>query len=260
MVAGHFGFIHSSSAGGRFHPRRFNPALRGHGATSHYDHSTPGRSTPSPPNRTQAMANHRFLVHEHYPINFTDEDIECPEGQFVHLACPASIRKCAHCNNHEHHPGEIVIAFDGACSNNGKGEAIASYGVYLGRENPINKSVTLRGDRHTLQVAELAGCLNAMRMAVAVKMTSPLRDVLRTVTIKSHSSYVVDGLTEHLRGWKEKGWKTAKGSPVANIDHWKRLEQQIEFLEAGGVTVRFWLVPKEMNQQAEILAKLAQPE
>jgi ribonuclease HI len=44
------------------------------------------------------------------------------------------------------------------------------------------------------------------------------------VTIVTDSSYVKDGITKWIHGWKAKGWKTAAKKPVKNEELWKRLD------------------------------------
>ena len=39
-----------------------------------------------------------------------------------------------------------------------------------------------------------------------------------------HYTYVLQGITEWLPGWKAKGWKTAAKQPVKNVDLWQRLD------------------------------------
>jgi ribonuclease HI len=45
-----------------------------------------------------------------------------------------------------------------------------------------------------------------------------------TVTIYTDSSYVKDGITSWIKGWKARGWRTADGKPVKNIELWQRLD------------------------------------
>ena len=45
-----------------------------------------------------------------------------------------------------------------------------------------------------------------------------------TLTVVTDSSYVKDGITKWIFGWKAKGWKTAAKKPVKNEDLWKRLD------------------------------------
>jgi ribonuclease HI len=39
------------------------------------------------------------------------------------------------------------------------------------------------------------------------------------------SKYVMQGITEWIRGWKARGWKTADKKPVKNDDLWRRLDE-----------------------------------
>lgn len=44
------------------------------------------------------------------------------------------------------------------------------------------------------------------------------------ITVTTDSAYVKNGITQWMEGWKRKGWRTANGKPVKNIDLWQRLE------------------------------------
>ena len=44
------------------------------------------------------------------------------------------------------------------------------------------------------------------------------------LTVYLDSEYVRKGITEWLRGWKAKGWRTASGQPVKNQELWQRLD------------------------------------
>jgi ribonuclease HI len=41
------------------------------------------------------------------------------------------------------------------------------------------------------------------------------------------SLYVLKGMTEWLRGWKAKGWRTADKKPVKNVELWQRLDDLV---------------------------------
>ncbi|MFN9952911.1 MAG: RNase H family protein, partial [bacterium] len=45
------------------------------------------------------------------------------------------------------------------------------------------------------------------------------------VRLVTDSQYVKNGIETWLVGWKQKGWKTAAGKPVANQDLWQRLDE-----------------------------------
>jgi ribonuclease HI len=155
------------------------------------------------------------------------------------------------------HDDCLVIAIDGACSNNGNDQARSAIGVFHGYNSDYNMSYTLGYDRHTNQIAELEACLKALSDAIIIQAECEMAgDRLSAVVIKSDSEYVVRGLTEWLPKWKKNGWKNARGSPVANSAHFKRIEGLIEQLEQD-ISVKFWIVPRERNGMADSLAKSA---
>lgn len=48
------------------------------------------------------------------------------------------------------------------------------------------------------------------------------------VHLYTDSSYVRNGITSWLAGWKRNGWRTASKQPVKNVDLWQRLEAACE--------------------------------
>ncbi|MFY8140474.1 MAG: RNase H family protein, partial [Caulobacter sp.] len=44
------------------------------------------------------------------------------------------------------------------------------------------------------------------------------------VDLHTDSKYVMQGITEWIRGWKARGWQTADKKPVKNEDLWRRLD------------------------------------
>lgn len=44
------------------------------------------------------------------------------------------------------------------------------------------------------------------------------------IALHTDSRYVQQGMTSWIHGWKRKGWRTADGKPVKNVDLWQRLE------------------------------------
>ncbi|AFZ42962.1 Ribonuclease H [Halothece sp. PCC 7418] len=45
------------------------------------------------------------------------------------------------------------------------------------------------------------------------------------IVLYSDSQYLIKGLTQWLKGWKKKGWKTSTGKAVLNQDLWTTLDQ-----------------------------------
>ena len=64
---------------------------------------------------------------------------------------------------------------------------------------------------------------NRMELMAAISALEALtRDT--ALTIITDSVYVKNGITEWMVAWKRKGWRTAGGPPVKNVDLWQRLD------------------------------------
>ena len=105
----------------------------------------------------------------------------------------------------------VDIFTDGACSGNpgpgGWGCILRFKGTekeLFGGENPTTNN-------RMEMMAVLSG-LNALTRPCAV-------------AVYTDSEYVKKGMTEWLRGWKARGWKTADKKPVKNDDLWKALDE-----------------------------------
>jgi ribonuclease HI len=110
---------------------------------------------------------------------------------------------------------ELFAYTDGACSGNpGPG----GWGVLmLARENgAVIKERTLQG-------GEALTTNNRMELLAAISALEALTRPTE-LTIVTDSAYVKNGITEWIAGWKRKGWRTAGGSPVKNVELWQRLE------------------------------------
>jgi ribonuclease HI len=108
--------------------------------------------------------------------------------------------------------GKVVeIYTDGACSGNpgpGGWGAVLSYG----------------GHELELHGGEPAPTTNnRMELMAAIKA---LESLTRPSVVKLHtdSSYVRNGVTGWLPGWKRNGWRTASKQAVKNEDLWRRLD------------------------------------
>ena len=104
---------------------------------------------------------------------------------------------------------------DGACSGNpGPG----GWGALLiARDgDEVVKERELKG-------GEAQTTNNRMELLAAITSLETLATP-STITIVTDSSYVKDGITKWIFGWKKKGWKTASNKPVKNEELWKRLD------------------------------------
>ncbi len=110
---------------------------------------------------------------------------------------------------------DLYAYTDGACSGNpGPG----GWGVLmLAREGgQIVKERTLNG-------GEPDTTNNRMELMAAISALEALTKTSQ-ITIVTDSAYVKNGITEWMAGWKRKGWRTAGGPPVKNVDLWQRLD------------------------------------
>ncbi len=110
---------------------------------------------------------------------------------------------------------DLFAYTDGACSGNpGPG----GWGVLM---------LAREGDR-VVRERELSGgegltTNNRMELMAAISALEALNGGAEIVVI-TDSAYVKNGITEWLAGWKRKGWKTAAGPAVKNVDLWQRLD------------------------------------
>lgn len=104
----------------------------------------------------------------------------------------------------------VEIFTDGACSGNpGPG----GWGAIL----------RYRGVEKELSDGEANTTNNRMELTAAIAALEALRRPSR-VRLYTDSTYLRDGITKWIGGWKAKGWKTAARKPVKNKDLWQRLE------------------------------------
>ena len=109
---------------------------------------------------------------------------------------------------------DLYAYTDGACSGNpGPGGWGA---VLIAREgDTVVKERELKGgEAHTTN--------NRMELLAAITALETLSGP-STLTVVTDSSYVKDGITKWIYGWKAKGWKK-KGGEIKNIDLWQRLD------------------------------------
>ncbi|MEO1000547.1 MAG: ribonuclease HI [Pseudomonadota bacterium] len=110
---------------------------------------------------------------------------------------------------------ELFAYTDGACSGNpGPGGWGA---LLLAREG----DAVLRERELSGGAAETTN--NRMELMAAIAALEALERE-SAITVVTDSAYLKNGITGWLHGWKRKGWKTAAGKPVKNVDLWQRLE------------------------------------
>ncbi len=64
---------------------------------------------------------------------------------------------------------------------------------------------------------------NKMELMAAIMALETLERP-STITVVTDSTYVKNGVTGWIFGWKKNGWKTAAKKPVKNVELWQRLD------------------------------------
>jgi ribonuclease HI len=80
-------------------------------------------------------------------------------------------------------------------------------------------------------VAELNGGVpsttnNRMELMAVIEALRALKRPM-DVVVHTDSQYVHKGITEWMRNWKARGWKTADRKPVKNVDLWQQLDELV---------------------------------
>lgn len=106
----------------------------------------------------------------------------------------------------------VVIYTDGACS---------------GNPGPGGWGVLMLWGEHEKELTggEFETTNNRMELMAAIEA---LRALKRRCHVELHtdSTYVKNGITEWIHGWKAKGWKTSNKKPVKNADLWQALDAE----------------------------------
>ncbi|MEM1389971.1 MAG: ribonuclease HI [Pseudomonadota bacterium] len=135
----------------------------------------------------------------------------------------------------------IDIWTDGACSGNpGHG----GWGALLVAGNK----------RKEMHGGEAETTNNRMELRAAIEALNTLKKPSE-VRLYTDSTYVKDGLTKWIHGWKRNGWKTAAKKPVKNKDLWQALEEACERHAIEWIWVKGH-AGDDGNEKADELARL----
>ena len=136
---------------------------------------------------------------------------------------------------------KIEVYTDGACYNNGKQNARCGGGIWFGPNDHRNRPIRVPGDHQSNQIGELVATIMAID---AVPHFAPLE-------IITDSTYVISGLTAHLRQWEDIGW--------INIQNAQLFKKAAYLLKQRTATTRFkWIKGHSGirgNEESDTLAK-----
>lgn len=99
-------------------------------------------------------------------------------------------------------------------------------GACRGNPGPGGWGVLLRaqGRERELFGAAPATTNNRMELVAVIQALEALRRRC-AVRVYTDSQYVQKGISEWIRTWKRRGWRTAARQPVKNVDLWHRLDE-----------------------------------
>jgi ribonuclease HI len=133
----------------------------------------------------------------------------------------------------------VTIHTDGACSGNpgpGGWGAVLQYGSTV-KELKGGAALTTNNQMELTAAIE---ALNALKRPCAVEL-------------HTDSSYVKDGLTKWIHGWKKNGWRTKDRKPVKNMELWQALDAATQRHTINWHWVKGH-AGDEMNERADVLA------
>ena len=139
---------------------------------------------------------------------------------------------------------QVEIFTDGACSGNpgpGGWGAILRYGETV-RE---------------LSGGEADTTNNRMELTAAIEALNALKRPC-DIVLTTDSTYVKDGITSWIDGWKKRGWKNSQKKPVKNEDLWKALDAARSRHAVEWKWVKGHAGHAE-NERCDELARLAMP-
>ncbi len=76
-----------------------------------------------------------------------------------------------------------------------------------------------------------------MELLAAIRALETLKRPCK-VQLHTDSQYVQKGISQWIKSWKERGWRTADRKPVKNEDLWKQLDQLVQYHEIEWFWVR----------------------
>jgi ribonuclease HI len=108
---------------------------------------------------------------------------------------------------------------------NEKTVEIFTDGGCWGNPGPGGWGAVLRfkGKEKKISGSEAYTTNNRMEMTAAIESLNSLKIPCKVI-ITTDSSYLKDGISSWIVGWKKNGWRTKEKTLVKNIDLWKKLD------------------------------------
>jgi len=133
-------------------------------------------------------------------------------------------------------------------------------GACLGNPGKGGWAAILRYGEHTKELFgyEAHTTNNRMEITAALEGLRLLKEACE-VEIVTDSEYVKNGITQWIKGWKQKGWVTAAKKPVVNRDLWEQLDAEVSRHKTQWTWTKGH-ASHEDNNRADALASMAAKE
>ena len=76
---------------------------------------------------------------------------------------------------------------------------------------------------------------NKMELTAAIEALEYAGRTPGRVDVYTDSTYVIQGITQWIFGWRKKGWRTAEGNEVLNREYWEQLSALVSARGAGQI-------------------------
>jgi ribonuclease HI len=136
---------------------------------------------------------------------------------------------------------KVEIYADGACKGN---PGLGGWGAWL----------SYAGKEKELCGGEPLTTNNRMELTAVIRALEALNRQCQ-VRVHTDSQYVHKGISEWIKSWKARGWRTADKKPVKNDDLWRRLDELAQQHDIEWVWVKGH-AGNAGNERADALANL----
>lgn len=114
----------------------------------------------------------------------------------------------------------LLVYTDGACTNNGKKNAMGGIGIHFPNKELPDISQSYKAGLCTNQKTELYAILTALRY-INVKLG--LKNY--QLTIKTDSQYSINCITQWVKKWSTNNWLTKANTPVLNREYIQAIDR-----------------------------------
>lgn len=117
----------------------------------------------------------------------------------------------------------LIVFTDGACTNNGKKNARASFAVAYPYHPEWNYAEEILEDKKSNNVGEFNALVYAIEHCNTIDP-----EFKKTLIVYTDSMLLVNTVTKWMSNWKRNGWKKADGEEIANLELVQKIDTLLE--------------------------------